>query len=191
MIPAGLFWDLFLSRTLADFYKEGVVQGRLFLCLAVLALIVWTGTGIAQQSKVPPEVWEKAQTEGVVRVIVGLNVPWQPEGKLSQQAVLAQRQAISTAQDALLAELVGTNHRVTRRLKLGPDIGLEVGPDALAVLEHSARVIRITEDRVAEPLLQQSVPLIEGDRAWAGSRISGSHLETPLLGLENLLKKTA
>ena len=78
---------------------------RLFLCLTVVVLIGWTETGVAQQSKVPAEIWQKAQTEGVVRVIVGLNVPWQPEGKLSQETVLGQRQAIAATQSELLASL--------------------------------------------------------------------------------------
>jgi hypothetical protein len=64
-----------------------------FLCLPAVVLITWTGIGIAQQGKVPAklpkvraEVWQKAQAEGVVGVIVGLDVPWQLEGKLSKQA---------------------------------------------------------------------------------------------------------
>jgi hypothetical protein len=137
------------------------------LCLAVLVLLAWTEVGVAQQQKVPPEVWEKVQAEGVVRVIVGLDVPWEPEGKLSPQAVLTQRQAIAKAQDALLAELAGTTHRVTGRYETVPGLGLEVGPDAIAVLEHSARVLNVTEDRPLKFGLVESVPLVEAPQAWA------------------------
>jgi hypothetical protein len=120
---------------------------RFFPCPAALALVVWTGIGIAQQSKVPPEVWQKAKTTGIVRVIVGLDVPWQPEGNLSKDAVLKQRQAITVAQDKLLAELRGTNQRVIGRFWSINALGLEVGPDALAVLDSSSLVVRITADR--------------------------------------------
>jgi len=78
---------------------------RLFLCLTVVVLIGWSGIGAAQQIKVPPEVWEKAQTEGVIPVLVQLDVPWKPEGKLSEQDRLAQRQAVAAAQSELLASL--------------------------------------------------------------------------------------
>ena len=138
-----------------------------FLSLAAVILIGWTGIGIAQQGKVPPELWEKAKTKGVVRVLVQLNVPWQPEGKLTKDAALAQRKAITAAQDELLAELAGTKHKGTGRPRFTPSIGLEVGPDTLAVLERSARVIRVTEVRVGKPSLQESVPLVEADQAWA------------------------
>jgi hypothetical protein len=110
-----------------------MMKTRGFLGLATLVWVVWTGTGVAQQGKVPPEIWEKARVKGVVRVIVGLNMPWRPEGKLSQQDRLAQREAIAAVQSAVLAELAGTKHRVTRRFDNIPSFALEVGPDALAV----------------------------------------------------------
>jgi len=60
---------------------------------------------------------------------------------------LAQRKAIAAAQDQLLAELTGTNYRVIGRYRSIPGIGLEMGQDALLVLERSARVTDVTEDR--------------------------------------------
>ena len=131
---------------------------RLFLCLLAVVAMGCVVLDAAQQSKVPAEVWEKAQAKGVVRVIVGLNVPWQPEGKLSEQDRLAQRKAIAAAQDELLAELAGTKHRVTGRYRFTPGIGLEIGPDGLKVLELSARVTEVREDRVAKPSVEPSVP---------------------------------
>ncbi len=91
--------------------------------------------------KIPEEVWLKARTNGVVRVIVQLE--WMPERYLEPQAVLAQRQAIAEAQDELLASLAGTKYKVTGRLRFPPGIWLEVGVDALAVLERSPLVTRV------------------------------------------------
>ena len=48
-----------------------------------------------------------------------------------------------------------------------PLLALEVGPDALAELEASFSVDVIAEDRLRLPQLADSVPLIEGDLAWA------------------------
>ena len=83
------------------------MKKRPFLYVA-LVLTTYAGTASSQQSKLSPELWQTVQRQGVVRVIVGLNVPWQPEGNLSKEAVLAQRQAITAVQDKLLAELAGT-----------------------------------------------------------------------------------
>ena len=123
------------------------MKNKMLVGLAILLLLACARIGFSQQSKVSPELWRTAQTQGVVRVSVGLNVPWQPEGKLSPQDRVAQREAIATAQDQLLAELTGTNYRVIGRYRSIPGIGLEVGPDALAILEQSARVTDVTEDR--------------------------------------------
>ncbi len=143
------------------------MKKELFVCLAAIVLIAWTGNTVAQQGKVPPEVWEKAKTKGVVRVIVELNLPTKPVGTLSKEEVLAQQQAIAGAQNELLAELSGTKHRVTARFKYSPGLALEVGTDGLAVLERSAHVVKVTEERVGGALLQDSVPLVEADQAWA------------------------
>ncbi len=133
------------------------MKRSLILCLTVTLMFGWIGIGFAQQSttpqrsKIPAEVWEKAQKDGVVRIIVQLNVPWKPEGYLDQQAVLAQRQAIVAAQDRLIVSLVGTMHRVIARFWLIPGIGLEVGVEALVVLELSPLVIGVEEDRIVKP----------------------------------------
>lgn len=74
-------------------------------------------------------------------------MPWRPEGKLSQQERVAQRKRVAEAQEELLAELAGTKHKVIGRYRFNPGIGLEVGPDALELLERSAVVSNVREDR--------------------------------------------
>ena len=131
---------------------------RFFLCLLAVVGIGCVGFGAAQQGKIPPEVWQKAREKGVVRVLVQLDAPTKPEGKLSKEAAQAQRKAVAGAQDELLAELAGTKHRVGQAFKNIPGLSLEVGLDALAVLERSAHVVKVTEERVFKPLQEQSVP---------------------------------
>jgi subtilisin len=143
------------------------MKKRLFLCLSAVVLLAWTEVGVAQQSKVPPEVWEKAQREGVVLVIVGLDVPTKIEGRMSPEARQAHQKAIATVQDELLAELAGTQHKIRRKFQNIPGISLEARPDALAVLERSPRVVDVKEVRVDKPHLSQSAPLVEAPQAWA------------------------
>ena len=86
-------------------------MGRRLAGMVGMGVVVlwWTGIGMAREGVVPAEIAHKAQTEGVARVIVQLDVPVQPEGTLdSPQAMLAQRQSIAAAQTDLLAELAGT-----------------------------------------------------------------------------------
>ncbi len=142
------------------------MRKRLLLCLIPTLLFGWTGIGVAQQSKpaqlssIPAEVWQKARAQGVVRIIVWLNVMTREEAELRQVEVRAQRQAIAAAQHELVASLAGTKHKVIERSKTVPFVGLDVGMDALAVLEHSPLVIRVEESRLGYP--QRQIPM----EAW-------------------------
>jgi hypothetical protein len=78
---------------------------------------------------------------------VTLTIEEIPEGKLTREARNSQRQAIAGGQNALIGELKGTKHRVLGKGRTGNFIGLEVGEDALSVLERSSLVKRVTVDR--------------------------------------------
>jgi hypothetical protein len=103
---------------------------------------------------VSSEIWKKVQEAGTVRVIVDLDLPVQSEGKLDQNGRQLQRQVIPEAQNKLLVELVGTKHEGGRLITV-PAIGLRgVGADALEVLERSALLKKVTEDRVLNPNME-------------------------------------
>jgi hypothetical protein len=104
---------------------------------------------VVQRVKVPPELMQKVQTQGTVRVIVELNVPEWTSKKSSADAELAQRQRIADVQNQVLSELAGTQHKLTAQLKTVPALGLEVGPDGLAALEHSSLVQKVYEGQDA------------------------------------------
>ncbi len=129
----------------------------LILCFTAALPLEWTSIGFAQQTtspqqcKIPVEVWQKVQKDGVVRIIVQLNVPTKPEALLDQQSVLAQRQAIAAAQNELISSLSGTKHMVIRRLESIPFVGLEVGVDALVVLILSPIVLGVELSRTFAP----------------------------------------
>lgn len=103
---------------------------------------------------VPSEIWLKAETQGVVQVIVQLDVPTRPE----QQSRDEKDQAIAAAQQELLAALAGTEYVVIRQFKFTPGLVLAVGPAALAVLDRLSLVLNVTEERLLRPGLKQGVP---------------------------------
>jgi len=147
------------------------------LCFAMALFTSWLGFGFSQEgakgkgpqkSKVHPEVWRKVQEKGVVNVIVRLDMPWQSEDKLSKSEIAAQRKAIAEAQKKLLAELAGTKYKLGRGLEKSPIIGLEVDAYALAILENSTLVLRVTEDVVGQISLPRSVPLIGVGQSTTG-----------------------
>ena len=112
----------------------------------------------AQSDKIPAELVEKAQTEGMVPVLVGLIVPWQAEEDLTEEAVQTQRNAIGAVQRQLLAELGGTRFEIVRRYQEIPGIALAVGADALAVLASSTSVTNVLPDRPMSRTHQEYEP---------------------------------
>ncbi len=121
----------------------------LYLSLAVSLLS--PVVSIAGEEKIPQELSEQTANSEMIPVLVGLNVPWQREDTLSEDAIVVQRQAISLVQDQLLSELSGTKYKLVRRYDVIPGIALEVGADALAVLEKSKNVTNVLPDKRAKP----------------------------------------
>ena len=88
-------------------------------------------------SRIPTEVAEAARTRGPVRVIVQLV---QPPGT-----------SVAAAQDAVLAELAGSDHRLLHRYLNSAALALEVGEDALRVLGRSPHVRSVAGDFELRP----------------------------------------
>jgi len=116
----------------------------------------------------------KAKSEGPVRVIVGLNTAFRPEGLLpNAQQVESQREGITQAQDSLIAHLTGFNTSAITRFTFIPFIAMELDEAGLTFLQNSPEVSSITEDLPIPLALAESVPLIGGTAAWA-SGFSGT-----------------
>jgi hypothetical protein len=139
--------------------------------LILAALIPLLGLGAAESQarpQIPPELADRASREGAVRIIVQLDAPALPEGRLLlARSRRLQRQRIAAAQEELGAELAGTAHRTAHRYRSIAFAALEVGPEALSRLERSARVVAVQEDRLHRPVLNVSAPLVEADQAAA------------------------
>jgi hypothetical protein len=115
-------------------------------CCVALLLAAPVSTARSQE-KIPREVIDEAATHGTVLVLVGLNVPWQMESRLSDDALSAQRASIASIQSDLLTNLENKNHRLVRRYHEVPGIALEVGADALAELARLPIVTNVLLDR--------------------------------------------
>jgi hypothetical protein len=124
--------------------REGALGQRSGWAILIgLVLIIVSRTTGAQTS--PPaydELFAKAARQGTLRVIVEVL----PEGSAPYT-----REAITQAQDRVLQELVGTNHRVLRRFTTIPFLGLAVSADALRRLAGSLFVGGIREDTMLRP----------------------------------------
>jgi hypothetical protein len=122
-------------------------------------------------SVVPDSLKSKALDRDLVRVIVQLRVAGLPEGRLgSAEAEASARQAIAEVQCTLLRQLAGTNYRVVRTYETIPFLALEASLDALRVLEGSALVMNIQEDRVESPQGKPDGPIDDTGRPLADPR---------------------
>ncbi len=132
--------------------RGGAVLLAFLMGLVVAAAGAWCATA---PSPVIDEGVRSAVRQGSARVIVELRIPggFKPEGDLgSTAAVAAQRWAISEAQAKVVARLAGTRFSQIRQYRSVPFLALEVGPDALAALEHMGDVVsRVIEDRTVLP----------------------------------------
>ena len=128
------------------------MKPKVSLLFLLLILTECTVVSAAEQpKKVPDQLWQKVQKDGMVRVIVGLNVPTRPETILTQNEIIAQRQAIRDAQNRVLKELDGIKYQLFGMAITIAGMTLNVGADALTVLDKSALVSDVRESG-ADPL---------------------------------------
>jgi subtilisin family serine protease len=151
-------------------HKQKVI-GLACVPIIVLALLLWaqgySTPTMAQSGKDVSALMARAQTHGYVRVIVGVRVTYQPEGRLDVRAIQTQRASIAQAQNALLNQLAVHNARLTRRFTTIPYLALEVNANALRALVSAANVTSIREDQPRKPSLAQSTVLIGATSAWS------------------------
>lgn len=150
--------------------------GRIGFAAAAAAILVLLSTqAVSPQaqdraSRVPNQLRDRAARGERVRVIVELNLPGHtPEGGLPNVAArIGQRQRLNALQGRLLSRLSPTEYRVVHRYATLPYVAIEVNASALAALENSATdVVQVLDDAIVRPVLTDSVPLIQGDQAWA------------------------
>ena len=112
---------------------------------------------------------EHSQQQGSVRVIVQMEEPALLSGLSVQAGRAAQRQGIAVAQQQLLERLASQGLAATplRRFEHIAGMALRVDSASLQALRDDPAVLSLQEDRLARPLLAQSIPLINADELWA------------------------
>jgi hypothetical protein len=118
-----------------------------------------------------------APKEGTVRVLVGLQTAFTPEGALDDEGVKLQRAEIDGARQRLVRALAGTKHDVVNTFETIPSVALELDAQALATLERSGLAASIEPDELSDPQLAQSTPLVESTEANSlGRDGTGQHV---------------
>jgi hypothetical protein len=120
-------------------WKMSLVRLAIPISTALLAVLLLASDVRAVMGTISSEIITEAQDKGVVRVIVKLALD-EGSGK-----------SIAEIQDAVLAELRGTDHRLLQRYINSPFLALEVGPDALARLGRSPHVLSVSRDFELRP----------------------------------------
>ena len=92
------------------------------------------------------ELERKAAENGVVPIIVTLELDFVPEGELPPADREEQQRRIAEQQQALLGELAGTRVENVTTFTPVPQITMSVGVDAIGVLRESSRVEAAVED---------------------------------------------
>lgn len=147
----------------------------LLVLLLLLAIIAWSALLASVVQAAPPtqepsglsRLKEKVKTEGAVRVIAGLNVPFEPEGKLPAQAARGQQRRIANMQRQVIRKLTGQNVKLVATFEFIPYMALEVDAKALQTLSTLTETTTIVEDMDLRPVLESSIPIIEADQAWS------------------------
>ena len=132
----------------------------------------------------------RAARDGRVRVIVELNPRsgrHVPEGRLSSLASSAQRTEIRAAAARVISTLRFGVRDVVHRFDTVPYLVLELDADGLAAIENSSGdIVQVMDDSILKPTLADSVPLIQGDQAWAaGHRGSGTTIAVLDTGVDS------
>jgi subtilisin family serine protease len=137
-----------------------------------------------------------AEKDGRVRVIVQLRVPQYEvlraesiRAKRPDLAARADRRlelAVQASAQAELAALAGVDHVVHRTFPYIPYTALSVSPRAMDRLAASPNVMGIEEDRLAKPMLNNTVNIVGASAAWAqGFDGSGWHVAILDTGLRD------
>lgn len=113
-----------------------------------------------------PKLRDMLNATGSAKVIIGLNIPFTPLGKVSESAQVAQTEAIANAKNGILTALAGLNVQNVKTFSYIPYMAMSVDSAALDALMANPLVSVIEEDAAEPPTLLESIPLIKADTAW-------------------------
>lgn len=126
------------------------------------------GARLDPSSSVHGQLLRKAAKNSSVRVIVGLNVAFAPEGNVRDRLEIErQRQSIGAAQRALLNLPGLRNARDVKLFAQIPFLALRADAVALQTLLANQGVTSLHEDKLVDLALADSVPMIGANAAYA------------------------
>ncbi len=161
--------------------KISTVSIALLLC-AVIGNYFWT-TSKAQKIPTPAESFKEgsfaklietsARQSGAVRVIVGLNTNFNPEGNLQRSQIGEQRLNIKESQETFLNRFASMRVGTVTKFEFIPFVAFETDAATLEQMKDDPQIASIEEDALDPLNLAESTPLVGATTAWA-SGFSGS-----------------
>ena len=151
----------------------GAPVGRLLTKIVIVFLLILFQADAARGASVqivPPDLIQKAQSNGGLRVIAELAISAAARATVDSDIIGdMRRNEVAGALAVVRASLFGTTHSVVRQYRESPFVALKVGVDGLRTLDslHGV-VVRVVEDRLERPFLSQSVPVVQADQVWGG-----------------------
>lgn len=143
----------------------------LTLIYLALSAIPYGGPAIGQDvdptTKMPTfsQMTQKAEEQGHIRVIVQLDVPdIKTLGAVSADGSLAAR--ITAKAEDLLSRTGSGGITVRHRYSAFPLLALDLSPGMLPVLAQAPEVLKITEDYLFRPVLNDTVNIIGASGSW-------------------------
>ncbi len=112
------------------------------------------------------ELVQKAEKQGKVPVIVGFQQEFKVDGLLAEYQIAEQRGEIKRKQTDLLNRLANADIKNLKLFSTIPYFAMTVDADTLRALSAMPEVTSISEDKVSEPQLAESTPLIRAPGAW-------------------------
>ncbi|MSP41683.1 MAG: hypothetical protein EXR70_24630 [Deltaproteobacteria bacterium] len=151
----------------------GKTLNRLWFALASflsLVLIVAESAQGAAAPRVAQELMQRARREDSVRVIVQLEAgDLHADPTASDMMVDLRRAEIAKAHGSVRGALLGVAHKVHHQFEDFPFIVLELGSDGLQTLDSlPGLVAQVFEDKLEQPLLAESIPIVQANQVWAG-----------------------
>jgi subtilisin family serine protease len=119
----------------------------------------------------PAFLVDKAATKGTIPVIVTMDVGFAPEGELSSFQSANQRASIANTTDSVLGRVGG--ERNVKRFDTIPAVAMTVDSAGIRALLNDPKVVKIAEDTLKKPTLNESVPLIKAKKLWKKKNTTG------------------
>lgn len=146
-------------------------DGLLFSLLICLLLCCVCGSALAADAAVAArykQLQNKVSKKGKIRVIVGVQTLYKPEGRLARSSeVMRQRLGISNVQARVAARMKQFPSKIIRQFNYIPYMALEVDRAGLDDLMQNPDVFDVHEDIAVPPVLSESVPLVGANAVWS------------------------